>query len=199
MREDDEPPTAYAWIVYAVAILMVGGLGGYVLSSISSTPRPAATPAVQATALPAQPLVDENELRAYRDILAGDPKNVQAAVKAGNLLYDAQRYPEAIAFYQQAFVLNPRDINVSTDLGTALWYSGRPDEALSQYERSLAIDPRHAQTLFNVGIVRAEGKRDYAGAIAAWESLLKSSPDYAGAARVQTLIADARRNTSGSR
>jgi len=192
MRERDEPPGTYAWIVYAVAMLMVGGLGGYVLS-ISSMPV-AVAPAAQSIPAVAQPMVDENELRAYRDILARDPKNVQAAVKGGNLLYDAQRYPEAIAFYQQALALNPRDIDVSTDLGTALWYSGRPDEALAQYERSLAIDPRHAQTLFNVGIVRAEGKRDYAGAIAVWESLLKSSPDYAGARRVQTLIADARRS-----
>jgi hypothetical protein len=28
-------------------------------------------------------------LRAYREILARDPKNVAAAVKAGNLLYEA--------------------------------------------------------------------------------------------------------------
>jgi tetratricopeptide (TPR) repeat protein len=69
------------------------------------------------------------------------------------------------------------DINVSTDLGTAIWYSGRADEALAQYDRSLIIDPTHAQTLFNVGIVRADGKHDYAGAIAAWEALLKTNPD----------------------
>jgi tetratricopeptide (TPR) repeat protein len=40
--------------------------------------------------------------------LALDPRNVQAAVKAANLLYDAQRYVEAIPFYEQAFALNPR-------------------------------------------------------------------------------------------
>ena len=48
------------------------------------------------------------------------------------------------------------------------------------------------QTLFNVGIVRADGKRDYAGAIAAWELLLQSNPAYAGASRVRELIADGR-------
>lgn len=198
MREHDEPPATYAWIVYAIAMLIVGGLGGYILS-ISSLPPVAAARAGQSTPAVSQPMVDDNELRVYREILTRDPKNVRAAVKAGNLLYDAQRYPEAIAFYQQAFALNPRDIEVSTDLGTALWYSGRPDEALAQYEKSLAIDPQHAPTLFNVGIVRAEGKRDYAGAIAVWESLLKSSPDYAATARVQTLLADARRNHSVGR
>ena len=138
-------------------------------------------------------------MRAYRDILARDPQNAQAAVGAGNLLYDAQRYQEAIGFYQQAFAQNPSDIHVSTDLGTALWYAGRPDEALAQYDRSLAMNPSHAQTLFNVGIVKADGKRDYAGAIIAWETLLRTNPDYPAVAHVQTLLTDARRNLSSLR
>lgn len=193
MREYDESPTQYAWIAYAIATMMVGGLAGYIIAVQSGNAAPSA---VATTAAPPQtapvPAVDESELRAYREILARDPKNLAAAVKAGNLLYDGQRYVEAIGFYQQAFALNPKDINVSTDLGTALWYSGRADEALAQYERSLAINATHAQTLFNVGIVRADGKRDYTGAAAAWEKLLQSNPDYPAVARVQTLIADAR-------
>src|SRR6185295_370646 len=94
----------------------------------------------------ATPVVDESELRTYREILARDPMNLQAAIKAGNLLYDAQRYTEAIGYYQQAFALDPTDINVSTDLGTALWYAGRADEALAQYEKSHALNNTHAQT-----------------------------------------------------
>jgi tetratricopeptide (TPR) repeat protein len=88
--------------------------------------------------------------------------------------------------------MNPSDINVSTDLGTALWYSGRADEALAQYDRSLKLDPKHAQTLFNAGIVHADGRRDYVRAVAAWELLLQSNPAYPGASRVRELIADGR-------
>jgi tetratricopeptide (TPR) repeat protein len=73
-----------------------------------------------------------------------------------------------------------------------LWYAGRPDEALAQYDRSLAIAPTHAQTLYNVGIVRADGKHDYPGAVAAWEKLLATSPAYQNAAGVRDLLADAR-------
>ena len=195
MREYDESPAQYAWIVYTVAALMFGGLAGYIIAVENGRAAPSAA---ATTAPPPTPVVDESELRAYREILARDPKNVAAAVKAGNLLYDAQRYLEAIGFYQQAFTLNPNDINVSTDLGTALWYAGRPDEALAQYERSLAINATHAQTLFNVGIVRADGKQDYAGAAAAWETLLQTNPDYPAVARVKTLIADARQKVAGS-
>ena len=99
-------------------------------------------------------------------------------MKAGDLLYDARRYVEAIGFYQPAFAINSTNINVSTDLGTALWYAGRADEALAQYEKSLAINATHAQTLFNAGIVRADGKGDCASAVAAWDALLKSNPQY---------------------
>jgi tetratricopeptide (TPR) repeat protein len=196
MREYDESPTQYAWIAYAFATMLVGGLAGYIIAVQNGHAMPAAatTASPQAAAVP---VVDESELRAYREILARDPKNVAAAVKAGNLLYDGQRYVEAIGFYQQAFALNPADINVSTDLGTALWYVGRPDEALAQYEKSLGLNATHAQTLFNVGIVRADGKSDFGGAIAAWERLLSSNPSYPDAARVRSMIAEARSKNRG--
>jgi tetratricopeptide (TPR) repeat protein len=198
MREYEEAPNKYAWIVYAIATMMFGGIAGYVIAIGQGHGQPAPGVVTQAAAPPAQAaphVADEAELRAYRDILVRDPRNATAAVKAGNMLYDAQRYVEAIPFYQQAFALLPNDINVSTDLGTALWYSGRPDDALAQYEKSLAIDASHAQTLFNVGIVRADGKRDYPGAIAAWERLLNTNPAYPDAVKVRSLISDARAKT----
>ena len=64
--------------------------------------------------------------------------------------------------------------------------------ALAQYARSLSISPTHAQTLYNVGIVRADGIHDYPGAVAAWEKLLESSPAYPNAAAVRELLAEAR-------
>jgi len=199
-RDDDEParPSQYTWIVYAVAMLLVGGLAGYVLSIVgtSGSAPPAATAPTAASApavgAPAAGMVDDVALKAYRDILARDPKNLQAAVSAGNMLYDAKRYEEAIPFYQQAMAANGRDVNVSTDLGTALWYTGRADAALAQYAVSLTIEPGHAQTLFNVGIVRSDGKKDFAGAAQAWETLLQTNPSYPNAANVRTLIAEAK-------
>jgi tetratricopeptide (TPR) repeat protein len=193
MHEYDEPPSTYAWIVYAIATMMFGGIAGYIIAVQAGRGQPAPSVSMQAATAPAAatPVVDESELRAYRDILARDPKHAQAAVNAGNLLYDAQRYVEAIGFYQQAFAIVPTDINVSTDLGTALWYAGRADEALAQYQKSLAINATHAQTLFNVGIVRADGKHDYAGAVAAWDTLLKTNPGYRDVAKVRSLITDA--------
>lgn len=194
MREYDEDPQKYSWMVYAICALIVGGLAGYLIAiaATRSGVAPMQTAAAATPAAPAAPLVDEGALKAYRDILTRDPNNLQAAVNAGNMLYDAHRYLEAIPFYQQAFALNQADVNVSTDLGTALWYAGRADEALAQYERSLTAAPTHAQTLYNIGIVRADGKHDYPGAVAVWEKLLQTSPNYPNAQAVRELLADAK-------
>jgi cytochrome c-type biogenesis protein CcmH/NrfG len=186
---DEEPP--YTWIVMPIMMLMIGLLGGYALS-LSGQRTGMVTTAPPNEPRPQGAVADEYVLSAYRDMLARDPKNVQAAISAGNLLYDAKRYAEAIPLYQQALTIDPRNVNVSTDLGTALWYSGRADEALAQYARSLQINPTHAQTLFNLGIVRSEGKHDYIGAAAAWEQLLATNPTHPNATSVRTMIAEAK-------
>jgi cytochrome c-type biogenesis protein CcmH/NrfG len=186
----------YTWMVLAMMMLMIGALGGYALS-LPAQRGASAAPAASPSSEPHVHVVDERVLAGYRDILARDPKNVQAAISAGNMLYDAKRYAEAVPFYQQAMALDPRNVNVSTDLGTALWYSGRPDDALAQYARSLAINSTHAQTLYNLGIVRSEGKSDYLGAVDAWEKLLAANPSYSNGASVRSMIAEARARARG--
>ncbi len=184
-KYEGEAPFSPA-ILMGIAGLCAGALMGFVLGTTQS--RAYVAPVLQAAAAPAlapaAPIVNEGELQAYRNILASDPKNAKAATEIGNRLYDAGRYAEAVNYYQQAFQTDPKNVSLSTDLGTALWYLGRADEALAQFERSLAIQPDHPQTLFNMGIVRADGKQDYAGAIQAWEKLLASNPSYTAADKV---------------
>jgi cytochrome c-type biogenesis protein CcmH/NrfG len=50
------------------------------------------------------------------------------------------------------------------------------------------IDPTHPQTLFNLGIVKRDGKQDYAGAVQAWEKLLASNPSYAERDNVKQML-----------
>ncbi len=184
------------WALIAVACLVLGLAVGYV---IFSGPRPAApvgAPAAQEAAPAAASqrigLLDEQQAQALRNILARDPRNVQANTQLGNLLYDAGRYSEAIGPYQKAVEIDSRNVNLSTDLGTALWYSGRPDDAIAQFEKSLAIEPNHPQTLFNLGIVKRDGKKDLAGAVQAWEKLLAANPTYPDREKAQHLLDQAR-------
>jgi tetratricopeptide (TPR) repeat protein len=176
--------------VTGVAGVLFGLIVGYLLGAGAgpgAVQPVAAAPAAQTAAVP---IVNEQELQAYRNILAGDPKNLRANVEVGNRLYDARRYAEAIPYYQQAIAIDARNINVSTDLATALFYAGRADEALAQFDRSLQIDPKHAQTLFNIGIVRRDAKQDRKGAADAWRRLLDANPAYPDAPKVRSMIAE---------
>ena len=96
---------------------------------------------------------------------------------AGNLYFDAERYDDAIKWYQAALKLKPKDVNVSTDLGVCYYSTNQPDKALEQFNQSLKIDPNHAKTLLNIGIVKAFAKQDLDGALAAWEQVVRVAPD----------------------
>lgn len=181
-----------ASLLLGVIIGYIMGTGGTVGSSAAGLYAAPMSAPTGPTGAPAPTgVVNEAELRRYQELLAREPKDFATATILGNLLYDAGRYPEAIPYYQQAFALDSKNANLSTDLGTALWYAGRPDEALSQYKQSLAADPKHAQTLFNMGIVRLEGKQDPLGAIEAWADLLVRNPGYQDVDKVKRLISEA--------
>ena len=184
------------WALIAVACLVLGLAVGYVIFGGRQPAAPAVTPAAQESA-PASgsqrtALLDEQAVQALRSILARDPRNAQANTQLGNLFFDAGRYTEAIGPYQKAFEVDSGNVNLSTDLGTSLWYVGRPDEAIAQFGKSLAIEPNHPQTLFNLGIVKRDGKKDLAGAVKAWEQLLATSPAYPDRAKAQQLLDQAK-------
>jgi cytochrome c-type biogenesis protein CcmH/NrfG len=191
-RDSITPLTA----VTGIAGVLFGVIVGYMLGVSRTGARSLPVAAVQTTAAPAPALADEQELQGWRNILASDPKNVRANVELANRLYDARRYAEAVPYYQQAFTVDPKNVGVSTDLATALYYSGRADEALAQFDKSLTLDPKHGQTLFNIGIVKRDARNDPKGAIAAWERLLASVPDYPDAAKVRTMIAELKTRVS---
>jgi tetratricopeptide (TPR) repeat protein len=186
----------------ALVCLMVGILIGYLFHG-SSAPVATAGPAAATQTVPAAPSAGSptHSAEALEPMAApllmavkADPKNVAALVQLGNLYYDNHVYPQAIEYYARALEMKPDDANVRTDLGTAYWYSGFPEKAIVEYEKSLKVQPGHAHTLFNMGIVRMEGLKDPAGAIAAWEKLLAANPGYPEKDRVRALMAQARQS-----
>jgi len=173
-------------IVFGIAGSLFGLIIGWVLGTQNAAgtarlaaPVAQAAPATAAAApAAAQPVpLDPARVQALQASAEKDPKDVQSRVQLGNLFFDAEQYPQSIAWYEQAIALNPADTNVSTDLGVAYYYTNQADRALKQFEQSLASDPKHIKTLLNVGIVRAFGKNDLAGAAKAWEEVVAISPD----------------------
>lgn len=182
--------------VTGVAGLLFGVIVGYVVGVSQSPAGSVHVAAAPSAASAPAALASEAEMQAYHNILASDPTNVRANIELANRLYDASRYAEAIPHYQRGLAGDAKNVSVSTDLATALFYAGRADEALAQLDRSLAIDPKHRQTMFNVGIVKRDGKQDPKGAIAAWEKLLAAAPDYPDAGKVRTMITELRTKAS---
>lgn len=167
-------------IVFGIAGVFFGLLGGWILGSQFATGQPAMPAAPPAAAVqqqrPAPPPVDEARVTALRTAAEQNPADADPRVELANLYLDAERFEDAVRWYQDALKIDPKNVNASTDLGIAYYYTNQADRALAQFERSLQVDPRHAKTLLNMGIVRAFAKEDVDGAIAAWERALEVAP-----------------------
>jgi len=195
------PPPPGGWssreaYVLAVVCLLLGLAAGHLLRGSSSTGAVAAASLATAPAEGKIPLHSAEALKPLTEpllaILRSNPKNADVLVQLGNLYYDHHVYPEAIEYYRRALELRPEDFNVRTDMGTAYWYSGFPEKAVAEYQKALAVKPGFAPTLLNLGIVRLEGLKDPAGAVAAWEELLRTNPQHPEKQRVLDLIAQAK-------
>jgi cytochrome c-type biogenesis protein CcmH/NrfG len=174
-------------IVFAIAGSLFGLIVGWILGSqqTMSSNRMAAPAVQQAAAAPAGgspaaaqavPL-DENRAQAMRTAAEQNPTDAKSRVELGNMYFDAERYNEAITWYEAALEINPADPNVSTDLGVAYYYTNQADKAVAQFEHSLKADPKHTKTLLNLGIVKAFGQQDLAGAAEAWQQVVALAPD----------------------
>ena len=170
-------------IAYGIAGVAFGLIAGWIIGTQQPSSRTSA-PVAQTAAAPAQSapsqraaILDETKVAALKSVAENQPANAQPRVELANLYFDAERYDDAIAWYQDALKLTPNDVNVSTDLGVCYYYTNQPDKALLQLSHSLSIDPKHTKTLLNIGIVKAFGKQDLEGATAAWQQVVALGPD----------------------
>lgn len=173
-------------IAFGIAGVMFGLIAGWIIGSQQAVVRPpSAAPAQTASNATASggssttraAVLDENQVTALKSVAGREPSNPTPRTQLGNLYFDAERYDDAIKWYEEALKLTPNDVNVSTDLGVSYYYSNQPDKALAQFDHSLKLDPKHAKTLLNVGIVKAFGKQDLEGASEAWQQVIKVAPD----------------------
>ena len=165
-------------IVFAVAGMCFGVILGWVIGTQQAGPRVPASPAPAAQPQAQQaPALDEGRVQALRTIIDSDPKNASAHTQLANVYFDAERWDEAIEWYEKALALDPSDPDVSTDLGVSYYYTNRPDQALAQFDRSLKLDPKHTKTMLNKGIVLAFGKQDLQAAAEEWKKVVELAPD----------------------
>jgi tetratricopeptide (TPR) repeat protein len=164
------------WII-AVQIARPDAVANATPDAATAAPADAQqSPAGGGQSATAAPL-DEARLR---DLIAQADKNPKdAAVRAqiGNVYFDAERYPDSVKWYEASMAIDPKNPDVSTDLGVSYYYTNQTDRALQQFARSLQINPSHTKTMLNIGMVKAFGKQDLAGAAEAWQKVVQLAPD----------------------
>jgi tetratricopeptide (TPR) repeat protein len=199
-------------VVYTVAGMAFGVILGWLIGAQQlgrTAPAPAA-PAPVAQSAPSSaapaggrtaPVLDQGRVDQLTATINTDPRNTTAVVQLANVYFDAERFTDAIAWYEKALALDPKNADVSTDLGVSYYYTNRTEEALKRFEASLQINPKHTKTLLNKGIVLAFGKEDLKGAAAEWQKvvdLAPGSPEGEAARRALEGVAAAHANQSAA-
>jgi cytochrome c-type biogenesis protein CcmH/NrfG len=125
--------------------------------------------------------------------LKTDPNNVALLAQVGTLYHTTHQFAQAAAYYQRAVNASPKDVALRTKLAASLYRGGDADAALGVLAQAQAIDGNDANTLFNIGMIKWQGKGDARGALAAWQRLLKTNPQLSAERRatVQQLMAEA--------
>ena len=173
-------------IVLTVAGICFGVIVGWLLAGVDAGRRGAQTAAQAAAAAPQgpattsgeepAPVLDEARVQALTTIIKNDPKNAGAAVELGTTYFEAQRFEDAIKWYEEGIRLDPNNVDAIAQLGMTFFVTQGADPALQQFEHSLKIRPNHPRTLLNKGIVLWRGKQDLKGAAAAWKTLVDTAP-----------------------
>jgi cytochrome c-type biogenesis protein CcmH/NrfG len=130
--------------------------------------------------------------------LKTDPKNKDLLLRVAYFYKSAHQFKDAARFLEQALQLDPQNVAVHTERASCLYYDGDTDGALAELKQSLKISPTDANALFNLGMMRLNGKQDSVGAIAAWQELLKTHPSLDKKPIVEQMIAEARQQKSAA-
>src|SRR6185437_1388320 len=110
------------------------------------------------------------------DKLKSDPNNATLLGQVGTVYHTTHQFAQAAAYYQRAVNAAPKDVALRTKLAASLYRGGDADAALEVLTQAQAIDGKDANTLFNIGMIKWQGKGDARGALAAWQRLLKTNP-----------------------
>jgi cytochrome c-type biogenesis protein CcmH/NrfG len=168
---------AYLSIAAAFIAGVVVGVVVTVLHEEKAPSQPAAIAPPSAAGVPSSPAPDlSKQIEALQGILKEDPRNLKALIELGNVYFDTDQVEKAIEAYGKALQIEPNNSDVRTDLGVMFRKKGDFDRAISEFKKAAQADPGHVNSRYNLGVVLLHDKRDFKGAVTAWEDYLKVEP-----------------------
>jgi cytochrome c-type biogenesis protein CcmH/NrfG len=194
---------------FAAICLLLGLFVGYFFLGNNSTSRVARTQSqanmTNPTASPAggHAKLTLEQMKQMADVQAStlveksksDPKNAALLVQIAAIYQASHQFKEASGYFEKALQVEPKNVSARTELASCLYYAGDVDGALSELNQALKYNPKDANSLFNLGMIKYRGKNDPAGAIAAWQQLLKTNPNLDRKPIVEQVIAEAQAGT----
>jgi cytochrome c-type biogenesis protein CcmH/NrfG len=212
-KPDLPTPQSQLWrpvqVIVMSAVCLVAGIAvGYLLRG-SAPAGGAPTPAVEAaSAAPSgmpgtsrsqqMPSLDDLKRMADKKAepllaqLKTDPNNADTLNHLGMIYKTAHQFKQAEGYFQKSLAASPKNADVRTDLATCLYYTGNTDGAIAELQKALTYNPNHSGALMNLGILEYKSKNDVRAAVAAWEKLVKTNPDFDQKELVQHLIDQAK-------
>jgi cytochrome c-type biogenesis protein CcmH/NrfG len=173
--------------------LGLGGVVGYSIGhEISRAPVPVVAAGVPAPVpnapAPNPAFQTQQRVAMLEQVVAREPKNVQAWIQLGNDYFDLRQAQQAINAYGKALEIQPDNPDVLTDQGVMYREVRQYDRAVANFERANQVQPRHLQSLYNVGIVYAFDLNQPDKAIQAWSRIVELDPQSPQALQARTQM-----------
>ena len=165
----------------AILLIVVALLVGFVLGAIAGikfSSRELPRPAAQTDAVNAEnpKIASGEDIGLLQNVLKSDPGNLKALISLGNLYFDSNEPQKAIDMYGRALRIDPANADVRTDMAIMYRSLKDYDRAVKELREAASYGPKHPNSRFNLGIILLHNKKDYKGAITAWEEFLKVEP-----------------------
>lgn len=187
-------------MLFGIAIFAAGLLTGIFIGSRQTVPAPAPAAMTAPGGVPAgvpggfAPMpggADDKigRIRMAQELVARDPKNVQAWIQLGNDLFDTNQYQKSVEAYGRALELDPNNADVLTDQGVMYRSLGQFEQAIANFEKAQKVDPTHLQSLINMAVVYDADLKKPEKAIAALEKVIRQDPNGRFGAQARDFLA----------
>ena len=139
----------------------------------------------------------EQRIAIAKQLVAQNPKDVQAWISLGNDYFDTKQHQAAIDAYANALALDPKNPDVLTDQGVMYRDIGQYDKAIANFLKANQVAPTHMQSLFNAGVVYAYDLKDSKRAEETWLKVIANDKSGRFAAQAGQAIAELRQRAGG--
>lgn len=136
---------------------------------------------------PQLPVPSADDIQRVQSQLDADPANTDLQLQLGNMLFDSQRYREAIGHYSKVLETDPNNADVRVDLGVSHYNLQEFKVAEEQFKLVLKGQPDHLNALYNMGIVCLK-LGEVNQLISYWGQLIEKAPESGQAQQAKAYL-----------